>query len=600
MQKSATSKKLRVVFDASFKSDNGNSLNDELMKGPCLLNDIRIVLFRFRLHRFVFSCDIEKMFRQISVNPEDRDYLRVLWYDEDGSSTKSFRMSTLPFGLDCSPFLAERCLLQLANEKQEDFPLSAKIIYNHRYMDDIYKWVANDIRVLKGLELSDLADSVDFMSQSEFTVKSLGLYWSPLKDTFSFRINLDSTFLATKRKLLSESARIFDPFGRVSPVTVLIKQSFQDLWLHKLEWDDEIPPEISKQWKRIRTELPCLESVLIPRWLCLSERVELHGFLDASQKAYGAVVYLVSPGTVRLLCSRTKVAPLSKQTIPRLELCAAQLLAQVVSFVTKSGFTSFSTLHCWSDSQIVLAWLRRPASDLKEFVRNRVSSIRELVPDASWAYVPTDQNPADLCSRGLFPKDFSNNTFWWNGPNWLSLPASDWPDSELRGNFIVSELKRPSVMSNVARVDNHIIERFSKLNRLLRVTIWCLLFIRKEWRCSERIISVSELEEAMQRVVLLDQKWHFQDSLARLVAKKTLSPKDKLQPLNPFLDSAGLIRLGGRLRNCEEIFDVKHPIILAPGNLSTLLIRREHENLNHLGLVCLGKHPTALLGPKRT
>ncbi|XP_043496402.1 uncharacterized protein LOC122520377 [Polistes fuscatus] len=611
MQKLASSKKLRVVFDASFKSDNGRSLNDELMTGPCLLNDIRLVLFRFRMHRFVFSCDIEKMFRQISVSPEDRDYLRLIWQADDDKSIKLYRMTTLPFGLYCSPFLAERCLLQLSDENQKEFPIASDILRNNRYVDDIYagheeidellkirdnlrsllnlgqfplkKWVSNNLRILAGLDPSDLVDSAEIMAQKEFAVKSLGLFWIPLEDSFSFRINLDKILIATKRKLLSESARIFDPFGWLSPVTVFIKQLFQELWLHKLSWDEEIPIQILKLWERIRKELPDLETVRIPRWLQLSDPVILHGFSDASQKAYGAVIYLVSASTVKLLYSRTKVAPLRKLSIPRLELCAAHLLAQAVNFVENSGIVSLNAVYCWSDSQIVLAWLKRSSSDLKEFVGNRVSLVQELAPNAIWGYVTTKQNPADLCSRGMFPSDFCRNSLWWNGPDWLCNPSSEWPKLMADDMMVVPELKKISVLSYHSRADSFLIERFSKLSRLIRVTAWCLRFLKKDWHSTSKPLSVLELDEALRRIILLDQMLHFHDSLSRLSTGKTLTSSDKLQPLNPFLDDKGLIRIGGRLKNCESNYDSKFPIVLSPGNLSTLIIRKEHEDLNHLG-----------------
>ena len=131
--------------------------------------------------------------------------------------------------------------------------------------------------------------------------------------------------------------QIFDPLGFVSPIVIRAKMLLQELWLHKINWDDALPSQVSSRWLKIRKDLTNLARFSITRWLNTSSdsSIALHGFSDASQFAMAAVVYMVvlkpsTGGKTSLICSKTKVAPLKRLTIPRLELTAALLLAKLI------------------------------------------------------------------------------------------------------------------------------------------------------------------------------------------------------------------------------------------------------------------------------
>lgn len=139
-------------------------------------------------------------------------------------------------------------------------------------------------------------------------------------------------------------------------------------------------------------------------------------FTDASEKAYGACVYVRSVGeggaiTVRLLASKSKVAPITSATVPRLELCGSLMGARLLAKVLTSVTFEFDSCTCWTDSMIVLAWLTSSPNQLKPFVRHRVIEIQEHSLD--WRYVPSKQNPADILSRGLRADSIKDNTLWW-------------------------------------------------------------------------------------------------------------------------------------------------------------------------------------------
>ncbi|GFV13318.1 uncharacterized protein TNCV_3656381 [Trichonephila clavipes] len=155
------------------------------------------------------------------------------------------------------------------------------------------------------------------------------------------------------------------------------------------------------------------------------EVIEIHGFADASERCYGGAVYcksknLKSETLVRLITSKSRVAPIKSLTIPRLELCAAVLLAKLVKRVVAALQLETAELYLWSDSMIVLALLRKDPMDLKTFFQNRVSKIQELYPNQLWRHVPADQNPADLVSRGVDPDKLLQQNLWFNGPTFLS------------------------------------------------------------------------------------------------------------------------------------------------------------------------------------
>ncbi|GFY04582.1 uncharacterized protein TNCV_4416661 [Trichonephila clavipes] len=161
------------------------------------------------------------------------------------------------------------------------------------------------------------------------------------------------------------------------------------------------------------------------------EVIEIHGFADASERCYGAAVYcksknLKSETLVRLITSKSRVAPTKSLTIPRLELCAAVLLAKLVKRVVAALQLETAEVYLWSDSMMVLAWLRKEPMDLKTFVQNRVAKIQELYPNQLWRHVPSDQNPADLVSRGVDPAKLLQQNLWFNGPTFLS--GDDYPN----------------------------------------------------------------------------------------------------------------------------------------------------------------------------
>jgi len=245
--------------------------------------------------------------------------------------------------------------------------------------------------------------------------KTLGIEWNATSDHFQLTVtDLPHLHNLTKRALVSDIAKMFDVLGWFSPSIVKAKILLQRCWEQNLNWDDPLPSAIQDAWYNWHYELHLLAEKCIPR--CYFDKssqiasLELHGFCDASEHAYAAIVYLriinsLGYTQVTLVTSKTKVAPIKRLMIPHLELCGAHLLAQLLHHIGQVLDISLSHVHPWTDSTIVLNWLSGSPRRFKTFVGNRVSSVTELIPPEKWKHVHSFDNPADCASRGLFPSE---------------------------------------------------------------------------------------------------------------------------------------------------------------------------------------------------
>ncbi|GFR04352.1 integrase catalytic domain-containing protein [Trichonephila clavata] len=313
------STKLRVVFDASCKSSNGNSLNDFLLKEGTIQPDLFDILLRFRKYVVAFSSDIKKMFRQIKVQEHQQDFLRILWRPSPEEDIVSYRLKTVTYGVKPAPYLATRCLLQLAHEGKNKYPLATPVIENSTYMDDIlsgaddittakemqrqliglmkegcfhlYKWSANSEELLKDVP----TENKEFLfNENDELVKTLGLSWRPREDTFMYQMNLQEVPVTiTKRTVLSFISKLYDPLGLLQPIIIKAKMMIQKIWLLKIDWDQNLPREEIENFQRYVAELHQLKDLKIPRCILLKDSVtvQLIGFADASAQAYGACLY---------------------------------------------------------------------------------------------------------------------------------------------------------------------------------------------------------------------------------------------------------------------------------------------------------------------
>nr|CAI5833271.1 unnamed protein product [Callosobruchus analis] len=470
----------------------------------------------------------------------------------------------------------------------EDFNKSSKI--------DI-KWGSNEPRVLEAL-----IENSDHCLYEDEVKRTLGLIWRAYSDELTYSVDQRDITVTkvTKRGLLSAISRIFDPLGLISPVILRFKILLQQLWELKLSWDDNLPDAIANEWKQISADLPTLNDVKINRHVIISnpKYIELHCFSDASQYGYGACVYVKSVNAnneveIHLICSKSRVAPLKTITIPRLELCGALLATRLHERVKASLLLNIDTSYFWTDSMIVLSWLKMQPSSLKVFVANRVAEIQRHTTVEQWGHVPTSQNPADLASRGSSPSEIRVSNIWWSGPEWLKLSSQFWPKLSSTQPNTIPETKIPKIVLHLSNPQHFdVVDRFSSLYKLQRVIA---LIHRFCFNCrhskAKRIvgnISVEEMDLAMKSLIRIAQQQTYNDEIQDIESGKNVSRRSKLLTLNPVIDEHGLLRVGGRLINSKLPYASKHQIILAPKHpLTRLIIITEHYRNMHAGILQL-------------
>ena len=329
------------------------------------------------------------------------------------------------------------------------------------------------------------------------------------------------------------------------------------------------------------------------------------GFCDASSLGYAAAVYVRCSSddgrevTVRLLRAKTRVAPLKVLTIPRLELNGAVLLSKLLQMVQPVlQHINVKGTYLFSDSSVVLAWLKTPPHLLQTYVANRIVSILEITQINQWHHVVTTSNVADVASRGLYPEEIIYHPSWWTGPSFLCSPIRDWPiTKEIHLDEGLPELRsKVQVLLTTPKVYQHdpsflvsVINRYSTLNRLKRVMAWGLRFIhncrqRKKDEVLGRTtgpLTPAELRSSLLTCIIATQQFYFKSELASIAGGKPLP--SSMARLTPFLKN-GVMRVGGRLSQSLLPTDAKHPIILPKlCHLSVLICDDTHINLLHAG-----------------
>ncbi|XP_037929297.1 uncharacterized protein LOC119663766 [Teleopsis dalmanni] len=621
---SSSTTKLRVVFNASNKCLSGISLNDCLHIGPRLQNDLSNIILQWRHYPIVFTGDIEKMYRQILVDSKDVDLQRIMWRVRHGDAPTTFRLLTLTYGTNCAPYLAIKVLRTLAKEEQTRFPRAAESILNEFYIDDVLsggdtpieaaeklhelqellatagftlrKFNSNSNDVLSTLTEDVKAHADDVEINTEYKTKTLGLTWYTKSDSFGYSVNVTcDNHHYTKRLMLSDISKLFDPLGFLAPVIIRGKMFLQQLWRTGSDWDDPLSIEMANIWHNFRIDLQQLHHIRIPRWIntTSTSAIELHAFGDSSNQAYAAAVYAKTTiGTtsfVNLLISKTKVAPLKETSIQRLELCAALLAAKLLHKVKGTFKCQPSRCILWTDNTTTLWWIRTDPGKLKQFVANRVSQIQSMTNIEDWRYIATKDNPADCASRGSTVLQLKDNLMWWYGPSWLRLNEKMWPNHQI--NHTADSLpEKKEINSLTTQLSTEVWEifgRYATLDKLLVVVAQCLRFIhmcQKRMRRDESFCTWQERYTVLKKLVTIVQRTEFTNDYAALRKGNPINKSSKLFKLNPKLDSDGIMRLNGRLQNANIPSDERCPMILPKcHDFTTLIINHAHSRTLHGG-----------------
>ncbi|XP_008183572.1 uncharacterized protein LOC103309580 [Acyrthosiphon pisum] len=499
------------------------------------------------------------MYRQILIRSEDRPFQHILWRDSPVEEIKEFELLTVIYGVSSAPYLAIRCLHELNAQESHRFPGTKGILTDATYVDDIVvgadsekellslqkqivdllwsggcevkKWTSNCPQILQQIPPEDCAQQTSFDPKEDYTPEPQ----------------------LSKRKVLSVIARLFDPIGSLGPMLMWAKGFMQKLWHDQLDWDTPLPENLSTAWNQFLTELPTIHKVTLPRYIYVQSYsdIQLLGFADASLKGYAATIYLRIVHTSGNLDETL--------SIPRLELCAALLLAQSLSHIQEvlSATIKISQVRAWTDSSVVLSWLSSEQKYFKIFVTHRVAKIHTLIPDCHWGHVRTHENPADPASRGLLPASMVSSSLHWNGSEFLTLSEEYWPKSTftpmLPDDLPETKADKTTVFQ-VTKINPPIepFQRFSSLIKMQRVLAYCLCFSpRSRHRpVVTGLLTRVELNHVLTTAVKETQRIFFSNLWKQLTTSQIITPPPLALNLPHLLIMTDLFVL-------EVVFDIR-------------------------------------------
>ena len=638
VKETSTTTKTRAVFDASAKTTSHYSLNDVLAVGPTLHPTIDKILLRFRQYPVALSSDIAKMYREVLLHSDDQQLHKYIWRESPEHQWKEYMMTRVTFGVAASPYLAVKTLQQTAADHGGEHPTIQWHVQQSFYVDDflggaasveeatllyqqlsstlekgsfhLRKWRSSHQQVLEHIpaNIQEAVPTLELTDQHSATYpRALGVTWDSGRDTMFTNIQVQDHFRPTKRGVISDVARTFDVLGWINPAILPMKLLYRDLWKEGLDWDEPVSEEQAGKHLTWRSDLPALKEVHLPRCYTRAEApssLQLHGFADASCNAYAAVIYLratypTQQPTVQLVVAKSKVAPLKTRTIPQLELCGANLLARLITTTGQTLGVPTNQIKAYSDSTVVLGWLGGESGRYCIFSGHRIASTTILLPSQHWHHVPTEQNPADVASRGVSASELRNHELWWHGPPWLaadpiSLPHQ--PTEEVLAEGRRTERKpEPRVAMAVIQEECYEQHQNSYL-KLVRITSWMLRFMNldtKKERSSH--LTTAEGQQATSFLLRRSQGRSFSEEISTIKAGKDLSPRSKVLVLHPFLGKDQLLRVGGRLWHTKIPYHTSHPVILAAGDhLTRLLFAHYHLLLGHCGPSTLLAHAANL------
>ena len=623
------STKIRPVFNASLKTCKDKpSLNEASYAGVNIMQNMLSLLLLFRTNSKVLLGDLEKAFLQIRLKRmSDRN--KFCFFLKDKDKIRCFRYNTILFGFVCSPFILNYVIQHIAGLYPDDE--CTRVIQSKFFVDNLV-YTCNSSESLAGIyrECASRLDRSHFNLQAcnsncetlrqemiqdgryithgcEWD-KVLGYQYHAVADTFKLsKCSLD-IHATTKREVLAESSKLFDPISLTAPVTIRARILLAKLWDQKDSpdhWDKSILEEDQRTWSKMSIDFNKLSDLEFPRMTCsLDVDMDLFVFCDASKAAYGFATYSLQRGESQLVFAKAKVAPLRvKRTLPQLELLGA--LAGLQGLETLVGiYKNVSKVFLAVDAQIVLSWLTSPIVTKNIYTANRLKDIRKICEnlkskydvEVCFRYVPTQMNPADLITRGVSFEEFQDKFEFWNhGPDWIRTNGNvSWPAAELK---CLSEASKNVVctatLGEVAESRTPLVkcEKFSKWTKLVSTWAFVLKFLSIKKVLSHetrmRLWGTSDFIECAKLLLVKQmQEESFSKELEFLKGKGDTAVPERVRDLNLFLDQRGLIRCEGRMAKVEAFDqDLINPIVLGKNHhITNLIIMNAHQKVKHLGI----------------
>ena len=323
-----------------------------------------------------------------------------------------------------------------------------------------------------------------------------GLEWDSRLDQLqiipSEKLINEASWKFSKRNALALISSLFDPLGLLSPLSIRGRIFMQSLWKLKVNWDEPLSEEYIKALIDILRDFQHASEFTFPRRVIL-EVSELHVFVDASSKAYGAVAYVVDTNTCNsnILVSKARVAPCqaNKLTIPKLELTATLIGCRLIKHL--NSLFSFVQLHLWTDSKVAISSVCS-TKDIKDvYVANRVAEIQTITSSLGILimHAPIETNPADLLSRGCTSNKLKSS-IWQHVPEWLT--TQHYPEQthmHVATNKLVVEINPVNPVPPVLDL-----ERISSYTRAINIMTKVLSFTKSS---SDPLLSLVMQEQRL-------------------------------------------------------------------------------------------------------
>ena len=466
----------RVVFNASFRTKSGESLNSTLAKGANKLPLILSLLLRFRARRYALAADVSMAYNSVKLIPQHYKYQQYLWKEGlvPESPTITMIIKTLIYGVRPSGNLTGAGFVKVAEYAKERYPhleKGAKVIREDTYVDDsvasfdtaeeaqVVASAMVEVLSLGGATIKDFAFSgiapSEKLSSDGCHVGVLGYSWATVEEDLFLAVRptvlgrgrtakrcidndediweaLKQTF--TKRTLQGQLARIYDPLGLATPITAMIKLNLAEVVALKTDWDDKLPEQLLPKWVDNLIMIQRLRKVSFPRSIMpdcpMSTRIQLIISVDASKDVAVAAVHarvpLASGGfSCKLLAAKSKLVHTS--TVPKGELRAAVMGASLAFTVSSDLGSQVEDVLFVTDSTIVLFWLTHDTRPLQTAVRNAVIEIRRFSAVDQWYHVASEDNVADLGTRPVELEEVGPESDWINGRPWMAGPRDNFP-----------------------------------------------------------------------------------------------------------------------------------------------------------------------------
>ena len=626
----STSTPVRIVVNSSLKY-RGLSLNDILMKGPNSLNDLFGIQLRFRKYPHVLVGDMKKMYHTVRTTVLEKHLRRVKWRFLDTLEPfKTYGINRVMFGDTPAACITTVAIRETANTFKHIDKVAAEKIVNDSYVDDIITGAdtREEVECLKenipkivskgGFEMKGQVTNGDNSEKSLSILgtgdigRVLGVCWDPASDelVISVKINVspkcrgartaeDYTYeqipqllevKLTRRIILGVANSCYDVYGLVSAITIQVKIELRNLYGKEanLGWDDTLPRDVKLRWVKILQLLKSAEKIRFRRCVKPAAAVGQPILIvcnDGSEEAMCATAHIrweLQDGSYEccLYVAKTRVTPLRKETIPRIEIQSAVLATRLSKTILTHSEMEFSEVVHILDSMCSLATLKKDTVALREYMGNRVSEILSSTSIEQWYHVKSKENIADLGTRSTAcVEDLDERSEWQLGKGWMKLPRERWPLTQDSTGATVSaeELSNPAIVAFLRKTDNsYNIERFKGRSYMfmLRVTARVLKSVRyHSFRITELVpIDIEEAEKLCLKSSMMHTKQAFTEG--------------KLKSLGAQINDDGIIHINSRADTEMSAFydnDI-FPILLYNDPLSYIWMQYVH-NEDHTGVV---------------